>query len=117
MRDFTKYDVWNNGIDFVVDIYEMTKNWPDEERFGLISQVRRAAVSIPSNFAEGCSRSSEKEFKRYLEIALGSAFEVKTQLVIASKLGFTSFNDAQELMDKLDLESKQINALRNKLKD
>ncbi len=117
MRDFTKYDIWNNGIDFVVEIYEQTQRWPDSEKFGLISQIRRAAVSIPSNFAEGCSRSSEKEFSRFLEVSLGSAFEVKTQLIIANRLKFLTPESYHKFVSGLDLISKQINALRNKLKN
>lgn len=97
-------------------IYNLTKEFPSDERFGLISQLRRAAVSIPSNIAEGCSRSSEKDFNRYLEISIGSSFEVKTQLIIAQKLNFgdqIKLNKALELVDSI---SKQINALRNKVK-
>jgi four helix bundle protein len=116
MRDYTKYKVWNDSIDLAMVIYNLTKEFPSDERFGLISQLRRAAVSIPSNIAEGCSRSSEKEFNRYLEISIGSSFEVKTQLIIAKKLNFgdqSKLNKALELVDSI---SKQINALRNKVK-
>jgi len=116
MRDFTKYDIWIEGIEFSVRIYALTGSFPDQEKFGLTSQLRRASVSISSNFAEGCSRSSEKEFKRFIEIALGSAFEVKTQLIISKKLGFVQEEDLNVLIDLLDKVSKQLNALRNKLK-
>lgn len=116
MRDFTKYDVWNDGIDLAVKTYELTNGFPSEEKFGLTSQMRRAAVSIPSNFAEGCSRSSELEFKRFIEIALGSGFELKTQAIIASKLNFLQQPEMEELTLNLDKTSRQLNALRNKLK-
>ena len=116
MRDFTKYEVWNEGIALAVKAYELTSVFPDEEKFGLVSQIRRSSVSISSNFAEGCSRTSEKDFKRFIEIALGSSFEVKTQLIIAERLKYLK----KELLDKFlaDLEknARQLNALRNKLK-
>lgn len=87
MRDYTKYEVWVDGIEISVRIYEITNSFPEHEKYGITSQLRRASVSISSNIAEGCSRSSEKDFKRFVEIALGSAFEVKRQLIISNKLG------------------------------
>lgn len=122
MRDYTKYDIWNDGniwndgIEISIKIYELTKNFPEEEKFGLTSQIRRTSISISSNFAEGCSRTSEKDFKRFIEIALGSIFELKTQLTIANKLKFIQ---SKELEDKLELIhkcGKQLNTLRYKLK-
>ena len=74
MRNFRKLDIWKKGIEMVKDIYQITGVFPDSERFGLISQMQRASVSLPSNIAEGCSRNSEVEFKRFLEIAIGSLF-------------------------------------------
>jgi four helix bundle protein len=115
MRDYTKYDIWKDGIDISIVIYELTQSFPDDERFGLISQLRRASVSISSNFAEGSSRSSEKDFKRYIEISLGSTFEVKTQLIIAQKLGYLDQKQLDEIVEKIDIIGKQLNALRNKL--
>ncbi|MFH6985188.1 four helix bundle protein [Marinoscillum sp. 108] len=115
MRDFTKYDVWNNAISLSVKIYSLTANYPGEEKYGLVSQLRRASVSVPSNFAEGCSRSSEKDFKRFIEIAIGSAFELKTQLVISNKLGHLSERDFSSVIDDLDIIAKQLNSFRNKL--
>lgn len=117
MRDFTKYDIWNNSIDFVVDIYQNTQNFPADEKFGLVSQLRRAGISIVSNFAEGCSRTSERDFKRFVEMSLGSAFEVKTQLIIANKLEFLNSKDFEHLVLRIDQTCKQLSALRNKLKD
>ncbi|PLX22308.1 MAG: diversity-generating retroelement protein bAvd family protein [Marinilabiliales bacterium] len=86
MKDFKKLNVWQKGIDLVTSIYKISKNFPSEEKYGLSSQITRAAVSIPSNIAEGSSRFSEKDYFRFLEIALGSAFELETQLMIVEKL-------------------------------
>jgi four helix bundle protein len=83
MRDFRKFEIWNQGMDLSVKVYEIVKQLPKEELYGLRSQITRAVVSIPSNIAEGCSRGSEKDFKRFLEISLGSAFELETGLVLA----------------------------------
>ncbi|MEQ9468774.1 MAG: four helix bundle protein [Ekhidna sp.] len=116
MRDFTKYGVWKDGIDLAVKTYEITSNFPSEEKYGLINQMRRAAVSMPSNFAEGCSRSTEKDFKRFIEISIGSGFELKTQTIIASKLKFVDLEQSESFISDLDKLSKQLNTLRNKLK-
>ncbi|MEO9870193.1 four helix bundle protein [Ekhidna sp.] len=116
MRDYTKYDIWKGGIEISIKKYKLTKPFPEEEKFGIVSQLRRASVSISSNFVEGCSISSEKEFKRFIEIALGSVFELKTQLIISNKLGFTEERLLTELTEMIDKTSKQLNALRNKLK-
>ena len=116
MRDFTKYEVWQDGIDLAVKAYEITNDFPAEEKYGLVSQIRRASVSVPSNFAEGCSRSSEKDFKRFIEIALGSSFELKTQLIISEKLKFLKEEKLNKHLTDLDKNAKQLNALRNKLK-
>ncbi|MGL1888349.1 MAG: four helix bundle protein [Reichenbachiella sp.] len=115
MRDFTNYDVWKIGVDVAVKIYALTKYFPFDERFGLISQIRRASVSISSNIAEGCSRSSEKEFSSFIEIALGSLFEVKTQLYISTELKFIKKSEFDLIVEKLDVLGKKLNSLRNKL--
>ena len=86
MRDFKKLDIWKNGIELVKQIYALYEKLPSEEKFGLKSQMTRACISVPSNIAEGCSRNSEVEFNRFLEIAMGSLFEVETQLTIAQEL-------------------------------
>jgi len=83
MRNFRKLKIWKQGIDIVKEIYKISQKLPSEEKFGLKSQITRAAVSIPSNIAEGSSRSSNKDFNRFLEIALGSLFELQTQIVLA----------------------------------
>lgn len=116
MRDFTQYKVWNDAVELAVNTYQQTKEFPSEEKFGLISQMRRAAVSIPSNIAEGASRSSEKEFSRFVEISLGSTFELKTQMIISKRLEFLEKVDFEQSINELDEIGKQLNGLRNSLK-
>lgn len=88
MHDFMKLRVWNDAVELVTDVYKATEKFPKDERFGLTSQVRRCAVSIPSNIAEGGGRRTTGEFKQFLGIAIGSSCELHTQLIIANKLGF-----------------------------
>ncbi len=90
METHRDLDVWKKSVDFVTKIYKVTKNFPASEKFGLISQLRRAAVSIPSNIAEGAARSSDKEFLQFLSISLGSIAEVDTQLLICNRLEILS---------------------------
>ncbi|MFS4446288.1 four helix bundle protein [Maribacter sp. 2307UL18-2] len=117
MRDFRKLDIWKNGIEVVKQVYSLSEKLPSEEKFGLKSQINRAAVSIPSNIAEGCSRNSEIEFKRYLEIAMGSLFEVQTQLILTQELGFIDSNELEITFDLLEKESKMLNSLIRKIKN
>ena len=81
-------EVWKRSIDLVLKVYDLSKNIPSEEKYGLISQIKRSSVSIPSNIAEGAGRSSTKEFIRFIDIANGSLSELETQLIITSKLGY-----------------------------
>jgi four helix bundle protein len=116
MRNFREMKIWNQGIDLAVLAYELTKQFPKEELYGLRSQVTRAVVSIPSNIAEGCSRSSEKDFCRFLEISLGSAFEVETDLVIAERLGYIKLDSLKTYVDRLVSEQKQLHSLITKIR-
>lgn len=104
--DHKDLDVWKAGIDLVVVVYELTKSFPKEEIYGLTSQLRRAATSVPSNIAEGAARNSDKEFAQFLYIALGSLVEVETQLIIAERLGY---------IDSLTELSKRIVAIKQML--
>lgn len=101
--------VWQKAIALVVRIYEVTRSFPTDERFGLISQLRRAAVSVPSNIAEGQSRLTTGEFRQFLGIAKGSLAEIDTQLVIAENLGF--LKDAQWLFEDLAEVGRMLNGL------
>ncbi|WP_417199692.1 four helix bundle protein [Bizionia sp.] len=88
MHRFKDLEVWKKSRLFCVEIYSITSKFPESEKFGLSNQLRRASVSIPSNIAEGSSRHSNKDFTRFLQIAIGSAYEIETQLLIASDLNF-----------------------------
>lgn len=115
MKDFKKLNVWQKSIELVVFVYNASKKLPREEKYGLTSQMTRAAVSIPSNIAEGSSRFSEKDYFRFLEIALGSAFELETQLIIVKKLEFISPNDIKNLIEYTKVIQKMLTGLMNKL--
>ncbi|WP_246831067.1 four helix bundle protein [Nautilia sp. PV-1] len=107
--------VWQKSMKLVKEIYKITMVFPDEEKFGLTSQIKRAAVSVPSNIAEGKGRGTNKDFIYFLYIALGSLYELQTQLELANELGFVKSIDA---IDTLSVEiEKMINALINSKKD
>ena len=88
MRNFKELKIWQKGFEIAVDTYKLTETFPPTEKFSLAQQATRAAVSIPSNIAEGSSRFSEKDYKRFIEISLGSSFELETQLLIAKAVNF-----------------------------
>jgi len=104
--DHKNLNVWKESIDLVTHVYKICEMLPDSEKYGLISQLKRAAVSMPSNIAEGAARNSDKEYIHFLYIALGSLSEIETQIVIAFRL---SFINGQSLIDK------EISSLRKQL--
>jgi four helix bundle protein len=112
MRDFRNLTVWQKSVEFARDIYRITEQFPDKEKYGLCSQLQRAAVSIPSNIAEGSSRRTSIEFARFLDIAIGSAFEVETQLIISNQIGYLENETFEKLLAELTIIQKQINRLR-----
>lgn len=116
MRDFRKLDIWEKGISLVKEVYVCSGNLPSEEKFGLKSQLCRAAISIPSNIAEGASRSGDKEFCRFLEIAMGSAFELETQLIIIEELGMLDKSEINHILGQANILQKQINKLITTIK-
>lgn len=116
MRNFRQLIIWKKGIELTKAIYRITKKLPEDEKFGLCSQMRRTAVSISSNIAEGCSRNSDLEYKRFLEIAMGSAFELETQIIIACEIDYLIFQETETLFTEITGLEKQINALINRLK-
>jgi four helix bundle protein len=116
MRPHEKLEVWNKAVDFVVALYKVTETFPKEEKFGLISQIRRAAVSVPSNIAEGAARESGKEFIHFLSNAQGSASELSTELLIAHRLGFIKEGPYLEAVAELDNIGRMIFGLSQHLK-
>lgn len=107
--------MWQLSREFCVDIYQTTSLFPEIEKFGLTNQLRRAAVSIASNIAEGSSRNSNKEFNRFLEIALGSVYEIETQLLISADLNFLTQEHLIPLNKKLESITKMILHFKNTL--
>ena len=101
MHNFKELIVWQKSRSLVKDIYELTKKIPDDERFGLTQQIRRASVSIPSNIAEGSGRGTNNDFLRFIDIANGSSFEVETQLYLALDLEYISQSEFEEVVTKL----------------
>lgn len=116
MKDFRKLNIWVNAMELTSLVYKYTQSLPDHERFGLVSQMRRSAVSIPSNIAEGCSRSSQTELNRFIEIAIGSAFELETQLLLCENLGYCSYEENQNIIVMLHSIQKQMNQFSLKIK-
>jgi four helix bundle protein len=99
MFNFEKLDTWKKAVALADQVYRASRSFPTDEKFGLTNQIRRAAVSISSNLAEGCSRSSKADFARFVEIAAGSAFEVASQAIIARNQGYLSESDFRNLQD------------------
>ena len=116
MRNFRTLNIWKEGIAIVKEVYRLAAFLPVEEKYGLRSQICRSAVSIPSNIAEGCSQSSQADFKRFLEIALGSSFELETQFIIIEELSIISVEDIKIIMEQLNKQQKMVNNLISKLK-
>ena len=105
-------DIWKKGIDLVTEIYKLTKNFPKEETYGLKSQMQRAAISYPSNIAEGAARSSDAEYIRFVYMSLSSLSELETQAIISKNLGYSSDIDA--LLDKIEaLRKMTLNFIRH----
>ena len=102
MHRYKDLKFWQLSRAFCKEIYSVTSSFPEEEKFGLISQLRRAVVSIPSNIAEGASRNSNKDFSRFLSISLGSCFEIETQLLIASDLEFIDEKELDTVLNSLN---------------
>ncbi len=111
MKTHKDLDVWKLSIEFVTEIYNLTKYFPKEEQFGLTNQIRRASVSIPSNIAEGAGRRSDKEFLQFLYISMGSIHEIDTQLLISLNLNYLTKSEYEILLTKLDQISKMISGL------
>ena len=116
MRNFRQWSVYKEGLLLVIEIYRISSDFPKSEMYGISSQIRRAAVSIVNNIAEGAAKTSSKDFKRYLEMSLGSAFEVETLLKIAKELKYIEGNDSKDLDDRLGLLQRRLNVFIQKLR-
>jgi four helix bundle protein len=115
MFNFEKLDVWQKAIDFADLVYNNTRQFPADERFGLTNQMRRAAVSISANIAEGTSRMSKTDFKRFVEIATGSAFEVISQAFVARRQGLLSEGKFSLLYSSAEEVGRMLSGLRKSL--
>ena len=108
MHNFKELQVWKLSKDFCIEIYKVTKNFPASEKYGITSQLTRAAVSVPSNIAEGSSRKSDKDFSRFIDIALGSSYELETQLIIALELELIAKDEFLKLDENLNEIQKKL---------
>lgn len=117
MRDFKTLDIWKRGISLSKMIYVLSREFPAEEKFGLQSQIRRAATSIPINIAEGCGRDSLKDFAHFIHIAKGSASELECELIIAVELGFITDYQATPLIEEISQIRKMMNSYKIKIQD
>ena len=108
MHNIGKLKIWNASIDLCVEVYEAVANMPNDERYGLSSQIKRSAVSIPSNIAEGAGRDSSPQFNQFLNIPFGSSYELQTQLIISERLNFISKEVNEPILSKLDEIQKMI---------
>ncbi len=115
MHRFKDLEIWKRSRIFCSEIYQVTNGFPDSEKFGLTNQLRRASISVASNIAEGASRKSNKEFSRFLEIALGSCYEIETQLLISDDLGFLNSKKSDALIDELNSIVKMTSKFRSTL--
>ncbi|UOE42276.1 four helix bundle protein [Chryseobacterium suipulveris] len=117
MHNIKKLKIWNDSIDLCVDVYKALTDMPNDERYGLSSQIKRSAVSIPSNIAEGAGREREKEFYNFLNIAYGSSYELQTQLIISERLNFISQQVNEPLLSKLDEVQKMVYVFKENIKN
>jgi len=107
-KSYRDLDIWKNGIEIANDIYSVTKKFPKDETFGLAIQMRKSAVSIPSNIAEGFARQYNKEYKQFLYVALGSCSELETQIIVGAEQRYYLKETKDKLLEKLDHESRMI---------
>jgi four helix bundle protein len=117
VRSYRELIVWQKAMDFVVAVYQITARFPREEVYGLTSQLRKSAVSVPSNIAEGQGRTSTREFSNFLSIARGSLNEAETQILIAERLTYVNEPSRNELLDKSAEVGRLLNGLMNSLAD
>ena len=115
MKNFKELRIWQKGMDIAVNCFQLTSIFPVEVRYGISSQINKAGVSIPSNVAEGSSRSSEKDYSRFVEISLGSSYELETQLLIAQRLKFGDQQLLSHTLNEVVDEQKMLQGFIKKL--
>ncbi len=111
MRNFKELEVWKESRVLTKDIYLLTNSLPQDEKFGLISQIRRCVISIASNIAEGAAKDSQKDFLRYLKISLGSSFELESPLILCVDLEFISKTQMENYLENIERIQKRISSL------
>jgi four helix bundle protein len=116
IRNYRDLAVWQKGMDIALAVYKVTKSFPDDERFGLTSQLRRAAVSVPANIAEGHARSSTKEYLRFVSIAIGSLAETATFIELAGRLSYGNTDELRRIYEMTTEERKMLRALQKSLR-
>ncbi len=116
MNRYEDLKIWEKGMELVEDVYLLMKKLPDDEKFGLISQIKRCSISIPSNIAEGAGRNSKKEFIHFLSITNGSTTELETQLLLVQRLKFIKTSKIKPLLDKCNEIKKMNYSLQKSLK-
>jgi four helix bundle protein len=114
MHRYKDLEFWRRSKDLAVSIYRLSAKFPSDEKFGITNQMRRASVSIASNIAEGSSRSSDKDFRRFLEMSMGSAYELETQLLISKELGYLDVNVCTDIMNEVGTMIRQISNFKLK---
>ena len=117
LKSYRELDAWKEAMDLVEGVYEITRAFPDDERFALTSQIRKAVTSVPSNIAEGYGRSHRKEYIHHLFMARGSLMEVETQLIIAVRLDYVTREQAKPLWEQLDKTGRILGGLIKSLQD
>ncbi|MCF8371480.1 MAG: four helix bundle protein [Bacteroidales bacterium] len=115
MHNFKELIIWQKARKLVKQVYKTTSSFPSDEKFGLVSQMRRASISIPSNIAEGSGRGTNADFNRFLDMAQGSAFELETQVYLSLDLEFISENQENLLVERVQEIQKMIGALQRSL--
>ncbi|HEX5472842.1 MAG TPA: four helix bundle protein [Lacipirellulaceae bacterium] len=116
IKNYRDLAVWQKGMDIALAVYKVTKHFPDDERFGLISQLRRAAVSVPANIAEGHPRSTTKDYLRFVSIAIGSLAETATFIELAGRLSYGDVNDLRKIFEMTTEERRMLRALQTSLR-
>jgi len=115
MNNFEELSVWQKSVDFVAEVYKLVSDFPKVEKYGLTTQIKRSAISIPSNIAEGSGRNSDKEFLYFLSVATGSSYELHTQIILTQKLGLIDKEKTQNLISQLREIQKMIHGLQKYL--